>query len=126
MAIAYAILNQVGAGTIALVDRNAEKLEGEANDLAQGSAFHQNVRIEASDSYVSIHVSTLNQSCTKIQCRFSLSLFLDPFSKYKQSTPKPKTNRHDKILNYFDRLFQPTPIWSLSRRVRHKNQANHV
>jgi L-lactate dehydrogenase len=47
----YAVLNQVTAGTIALVDMNAEKLDGEAKDLAQGSAFHQHVRIEASSDY---------------------------------------------------------------------------
>ena len=54
MAIAYAMLNQVTAGTIALVDMNKEKLEGEAKDLEQGSAFHRHVRILASDEYVSI------------------------------------------------------------------------
>jgi threonine dehydrogenase-like Zn-dependent dehydrogenase len=53
MAIAYAMLNQVTAGTIALVDMNKEKLKGEAMDLEQGSAFHQHVRIVASDDYVS-------------------------------------------------------------------------
>jgi malate/lactate dehydrogenase len=47
------MLNQTTAGTIALVDRNTKKLEGEARDLEQGSAFHQNVRVQASDSYVS-------------------------------------------------------------------------
>ena len=52
MAIAYSMLNQVTAGTIALVDVNKEKLEGEAKDLEQGSAFHQYVRILASDQYV--------------------------------------------------------------------------
>jgi len=52
MAIAYSMLNQVTAGTIALVDVNKGKLEGEAKDLEQGSAFHQNVRILASDEYV--------------------------------------------------------------------------
>ena len=51
MAIAYAMLNQTVAGTIALVDQNRSKLEGEAKDLEQGSAFHQNVRILASDDY---------------------------------------------------------------------------
>ena len=54
MAIAYSMLNQVTAGTIALVDMNKAKLEGEAKDLQQGSAFHQHVRILASDEYVSI------------------------------------------------------------------------
>jgi malate/lactate dehydrogenase len=47
------MLNQVIAGTIALVDMNKEKLEGEAKDLQQGSAFHQHVRILASNEYVS-------------------------------------------------------------------------
>ncbi|CAJ1960090.1 unnamed protein product [Cylindrotheca closterium] len=51
MAIAYSVLNQQSAGTIALVDMNREKLEGEAKDLEQGSAFHQQVRILASDEY---------------------------------------------------------------------------
>eukprot|EP00977_Amphora_coffeiformis_P028684 scaffold36524_cov145-Amphora_coffeaeformis.AAC.2 len=51
MAIAYSILNQESAGTIALVDRNSEKLIGEAKDLEQGSAFHGNVRVLASDRY---------------------------------------------------------------------------
>ena len=45
------MLNQVTAGTIALVDVNAERLDGEAKDLAQGSAFHQNVRILADSNY---------------------------------------------------------------------------
>ncbi len=53
MAIAYSMLNQVIAGTIALVDVNKERLEGEAKDLEQGSAFHQHVRILASNEYVS-------------------------------------------------------------------------
>ena len=53
MAIAYSMLNQVTAGAIALIDQNREKLEGEAKDLEQGSAFHQHVRILASDEYVS-------------------------------------------------------------------------
>lgn len=51
MAIAYSILNQMSAGTIALVDKNTEKLVGEAKDLEQGSGFHDNVRVVASDSY---------------------------------------------------------------------------
>mmetsp|Transcript_7601 Transcript_7601/g.18302 ORF Transcript_7601/g.18302 Transcript_7601/m.18302 type:complete len:141 (+) Transcript_7601:1316-1738(+) len=54
MAIAYSVLNQQSAGTLALVDMNREKLEGEAKDLEQGSAFHQQVRILASDEYVSL------------------------------------------------------------------------
>jgi L-lactate dehydrogenase len=52
MAIAFAILNQSAAGTIALVDTNASRLEGEAKDLEQGSGFHENVRILASTDYV--------------------------------------------------------------------------
>lgn len=51
MATAYAMLNQTVAGSIALVDPSEEKLLGEAKDLEQGSAFHQNVRIEASTDY---------------------------------------------------------------------------
>lgn len=51
MATAYSFLNQATAGTIALVDMNREKLLGEAKDLEQGSAFHQHVRILASDEY---------------------------------------------------------------------------
>jgi L-lactate dehydrogenase len=51
MATAYAFLNQATAGTIALIDMNREKLVGEAKDLEQGSAFHQHIRILASDEY---------------------------------------------------------------------------
>lgn len=51
MAIAFAILNQDIAGSIALVDINEDKLDGEMKDLRQGSAFHQRVRIEASSDY---------------------------------------------------------------------------
>eukprot|EP00538_Stauroneis_constricta_P009085 CAMPEP_0119551590 /NCGR_PEP_ID=MMETSP1352-20130426/4801_1 /TAXON_ID=265584 /ORGANISM="Stauroneis constricta, Strain CCMP1120" /LENGTH=385 /DNA_ID=CAMNT_0007597673 /DNA_START=266 /DNA_END=1423 /DNA_ORIENTATION=+ len=51
MGIAFAMLNQTVAGTIALVDRNKSKLDGEARDLEQGSAFHQHVRVLASDNY---------------------------------------------------------------------------
>lgn len=60
MAIAYSMLNQVTAGTIALVDMNKEKLFGEAKDLEQGSAFHQHVRILASDEYVSVNEKVVN------------------------------------------------------------------
>jgi hypothetical protein len=63
MATAYAFLNQGTAGTIALVDMNREKLEGEAKDLEQGSAFHQNVRILASDEYVSCRHRILRSVC---------------------------------------------------------------
>jgi hypothetical protein len=51
MAIAFAIINQEIAGSIALVDINEDKLDGEVKDLRQGSAFHQRVRIEASSDY---------------------------------------------------------------------------
>lgn len=54
------MLNQVTAGTIALVDMNKEKLFGEAKDLEQGSAFHQHVRILASDEYVSVNEKVVN------------------------------------------------------------------
>lgn len=57
MATAYAFLNQASVGTIALIDSNREKLEGEAKDLEQGSAFHQHTRILASDEYVSIYIT---------------------------------------------------------------------
>jgi hypothetical protein len=53
MATAYAFLNQGLAGAISLIDMNREKLEGEAKDLQQGSAFFQHTRIMASDEYVS-------------------------------------------------------------------------
>ena len=79
MAIAYSMLNQVIAGTIALVDVNKEKLEGEAKDLEQGSAFHQYVRILASDEYVSM-------KCGRHYVRFSLTtqkfLFFLPDSPF--------------------------------------------
>jgi malate/lactate dehydrogenase len=60
MAIAYSMLNQVTAGTIALVDMNKDKLEGEAKDLEQGSAFHQHVSFcewlfHDTFSYLSMH-----------------------------------------------------------------------
>ncbi|KAL3916455.1 MAG: hypothetical protein SGILL_005169 [Bacillariaceae sp.] len=51
MATAYAVLNQGLAGTISLIDMNRSKLEGEAKDLEQGSAFFQHTRILASDEY---------------------------------------------------------------------------
>jgi L-lactate dehydrogenase len=54
MAIVYAILNQDLCGSLCLVDVAADKLEGEAKDLLQGSAFHQRMNIEASNEY---HVS---------------------------------------------------------------------
>jgi L-lactate dehydrogenase len=51
MGIAFALLNQTAAGTIALVDMNASKLEAEAKDLEQGSGFHEHVRILAGTDY---------------------------------------------------------------------------
>jgi L-lactate dehydrogenase len=56
MGIAFAMLNQTTAGTIALVNMNADRLEGEAKDMHHGSGFHENVRIIASTDYeVSAH-----------------------------------------------------------------------
>jgi L-lactate dehydrogenase len=56
MGIAFALLNQTAAGTIALVDMDASKLEAEAKDLEQGSGFHEHVRILAGTGYeVSAH-----------------------------------------------------------------------
>jgi L-lactate dehydrogenase len=56
MGIAFALLNQTAAGTIALVDSNASKLDAEAKDLEQGSGFHEHVRILAGTGYeVSAH-----------------------------------------------------------------------
>jgi L-lactate dehydrogenase len=51
MAIVYSMINQVTCGEIALVDVQKEKLEGEAKDLAQGSAFHSYVKITSSSDY---------------------------------------------------------------------------
>ena len=51
LAIAFAILNQDMCGTLALVDVAKEKLEGEAKDFLQGSAFHQRTHIDASNEY---------------------------------------------------------------------------
>lgn len=51
LAIAFSILNQDLCGTLALVDIDKKKLEGEAKDFLQGSAFHQRITIEASDDY---------------------------------------------------------------------------
>ena len=51
MAIAYSIINQHICGELALVDVQGDKLDGEAKDLAQGSAFHQYVRVKASTNY---------------------------------------------------------------------------
>eukprot|EP00435_Cladocopium_sp_Y103_P034008 s272_g8.t1 len=38
-------------GTLAMIDINSKKLEGEAKDFQQGSAFHQHTTILASDTY---------------------------------------------------------------------------
>ena len=46
-----AILNQDICGTIAMVDINKTKLEGEAKDFQQGGGFHQTTTILASDQY---------------------------------------------------------------------------
>mmetsp|Transcript_34056 Transcript_34056/g.74677 ORF Transcript_34056/g.74677 Transcript_34056/m.74677 type:complete len:361 (-) Transcript_34056:188-1270(-) len=46
-----AILNQDLCGTLAMVDIAKQKLEGEARDFQQGSAFHQTTTILASDQY---------------------------------------------------------------------------
>jgi L-lactate dehydrogenase len=51
MGIAFAILNQTAAGSIALIDMNEDKLIGEAKDLEQGSGFHANVRVMAGTDY---------------------------------------------------------------------------
>jgi L-lactate dehydrogenase len=51
LAIAFSILNQDLCGTLALVDIDTKKLQGEAKDFLQGSAFHQRISIEASDDY---------------------------------------------------------------------------
>eukprot|EP00978_Attheya_sp_CCMP212_P035101 scaffold150856_cov54-Attheya_sp.AAC.4 len=51
IAAAYAMLIQGKVQAIALVDVDGEKLEGEAMDLRQGSAFYSRVRIEASTDY---------------------------------------------------------------------------
>ena len=51
LAIAFSILNQDLCGTLALVDIDTKKLQGEAKDFLQGSAFHQRISIEASDNY---------------------------------------------------------------------------
>jgi len=51
LAIAYAMINQETASTIALVDMMAEKLEGEARDLKQGAAFHSRTEILSSTGY---------------------------------------------------------------------------
>jgi L-lactate dehydrogenase len=56
MGIAFALLNQTAAGTIALIDTDASKLEAEAKDLEQGSGFYEHVRILAGAGYeVSAH-----------------------------------------------------------------------
>lgn len=51
LAACYAMLLQGNAQCISLVDKDGDKLEGEAMDLWQGSAFYRRVRIEASTEY---------------------------------------------------------------------------
>jgi len=51
LGISYALVNQGMATSIALVDMNKDKLEGEADDMIQGSAFHNRETIVASTDY---------------------------------------------------------------------------
>ena len=51
MACAISILNQDLCGSLSLIDANEHKLQGEAKDLIQGSAFHQRLQIQASSNY---------------------------------------------------------------------------
>lgn len=46
-----AILNQDMCGSIAMIDQNEQKLEGEAKDFQQGAAFHNSLEILASSQY---------------------------------------------------------------------------
>lgn len=46
-----AILNQDLCGSIAMIDQNEKKLEGEAKDFQQGADFHQSTEILASSEY---------------------------------------------------------------------------
>jgi hypothetical protein len=62
MAIAYALVNQTAARTVALVDMNELRLEGEAQDLQQGSAFHDHVRVVASHDYSGKNIVNLDFS----------------------------------------------------------------
>ena len=59
MAIAYSMINQSTCGEIALVDVQGDKLDGEAKDLAQGSAFHHYTKIVASTDYAVSATSNL-------------------------------------------------------------------
>ena len=45
------IINQYICGTLAMVDLNTTKLQGEAKDFLQGGGFHQTTKILASDQY---------------------------------------------------------------------------
>lgn len=45
------ILNQDMCGSIAMIDRNKENLEGEAKDFQQGAGFHNSTEILASSEY---------------------------------------------------------------------------
>lgn len=51
LAISYALANSQIASTISLVDMNQSKIEGEADDMIHGSAFHARTTIEASTDY---------------------------------------------------------------------------
>jgi L-lactate dehydrogenase len=51
LACVAAILNQDMCGSIAMVDQNEKKLEGEAKDFQQGAAFHKSMEILASSEY---------------------------------------------------------------------------
>jgi len=46
-----AILNQDMCGSIAMIDQNKKRLEGEAKDFQQGAAFHTSTEILASSEY---------------------------------------------------------------------------
>jgi len=51
LAVAYSIVNQQLCSSLALVDINAKKLEGEAKDLRQGCAFYSRIHIESGSEY---------------------------------------------------------------------------
>lgn len=59
LATAYSLLNQELCDTICLVDRDAERLEGEVKDLQQAAAFASRCRIEGSNEYDFIQDSDL-------------------------------------------------------------------
>ena len=59
LATAYAILNKEFCDTIALVDMNAVKLEGEVKDFQQASAFAKRCSVKGSTEYDVTHNSDL-------------------------------------------------------------------